>query len=133
MFELSRFFSSAIHNLKIELSKNNEHLTLFGQERGSALQAIWGNLYQTFDDVPVYSSRAERAAHLLYFIIKDHPFTDGNKRIASLLFLVQLRQDGLNLKKISDNCLVALTLLVAQSHPNQKDTMIQLIIGLLQS
>ena len=124
---------AAIHNMKIELSKNNEHLTLFGQERGSALQAILGNLDQTFDGVPLYSSCAERSAHLLYFIIKDHPFNDGNKRIASLLFLVQLRQDGLNLKKISDNCLVALTLLVAQSHPNQKDTMIQLIISLLQS
>ena len=97
------------------------------------LQSILGNLDQTFDDVPLYPSCAERAAHLLYFIIKDHPFSDGNKRIASLLFLVQLRQDGLSLKKINDNCLVALTLLVAQSHPNQKDTMIQLIIGLLQA
>lgn len=124
---------AAIHDLKVELSQNNEHLALFGQERGSALQAILGNLDQTFDGVPLYSSCAERAAHLLYFIIKDHPFNDGNKRIASLLFLVQLRQDGLNLKKISDNCLVALTLLIAQSHPNQKDTMIQLIIVLLQS
>lgn len=124
---------AAIHALKTELSQNNEHLALFGQERGSALQGILGNLDQTFDGIPLYPSCAERAAHLLYFIIKDHPFSDGNKRIASLLFLVQLRQDGLSFKKINDNCLVALTLLVAQSHPNQKDTMIQLIIGLLQA
>lgn len=124
---------AAIHILKTELSQNNEHTTLFGQERDNALQGILGNLDQTFDDVSLYPSCEERAAHLLYFIIKDHPFNDSNKRIASLLFLVQLRQDGLSLQKINDKCLVALTLLVAQSHPNQKDTMIQLIMSLLQS
>jgi prophage maintenance system killer protein len=124
---------AAVHALKIELAQHNEHLALFGQERGNALQAILGNLDQTFDGIPLYPSCEERAAHLLYFIIKDHPFNDGNKRIASLLFLVQLRQDGLSLQKINDKCLVALTLLVAQSHPNQKDIMIQLIISLFQS
>jgi len=121
----------AISTLKQKLQQDNQNLTLFGQEREQGLQAILGNLDQTFDGKRLYSSCEERAAHLLYFIIKDHPFTDGNKRIASLLFLIQLKQDELSLQKINDNCLTALTLLIAQSHPHQKDTMIRLIMSLL--
>ena len=122
-----------IEALKRELQQNKNNVSFFGQERDHALQAIFGNLDQTFDSTPVYPSCEERAAHLLYFIIKDHPFSDGNKRIASLLFLIQLKQDGLSLQKMNDTCLTALTLLVAQSHPQQKDMMIQLIMSLLQS
>ena len=121
----------AISALKQKLQQDNQNLTLFGQEREHGLQAILGNLDQTFGGNPLYSYCEERAAHLLYFIIEDHPFTDGNKRIASLLFLIQLKQDELSLQKINDNCLTALTLLIAQSHPHQKDTMVQLIMSLL--
>ncbi len=121
----------AIQNLKEDIQGKGENTTFFGQERHDALQAILGNLEQTFDGIPVYSSCEERAAHLLYFIIKDHPFNDGNKRIASLLFLIQLKQDKINTQKINDVGLTALTLLMAQSSPQQKEITIQLIMSLL--
>lgn len=78
-----------------------------------------------------------RAAHLLYFVIKDHPFTDGNKRIAALLFLEYLARNGLftladGSPRVADNAIVALTLLVAESESGQKDLMIRLIVSLLE-
>jgi len=75
----------AIQSLKNELIQKNEATMLVGLERGDGLQAIFGNLSQTFDQVPLYPSNIERAANLLYFIIKDHPFSDGNKRIGCFL------------------------------------------------
>lgn len=79
---------------------------------------------------PLYRSREEKAAHLLYFIIKDHPFLDGNKRIGSFLFLLYQRQEGMP-ATITENTLTALALLIAQSDPSVKDLMIRLVVNLL--
>jgi len=77
---------SAIESLKIDLSARNEATDLFGRERGSGLDSILNNIEQTFGGEPLYNTPEEKAAHLLYFVIKDHPFTDGNKRIGSFMF-----------------------------------------------
>lgn len=79
---------------------------------------------------PLYKSREEKAANLLYFLVKDHPFTDGNKRIGSLLFLLYLRQEGVD-HRLNPQALTALTLLIAESAPSGKDLMIRLIANLL--
>ena len=121
----------AIHVLKNLLFYKNEAGDLFGHERNNGLHAILGNLNQTFDCVALYPSRQEKAAHLIYFIIKDHPFSDGNKRIASLLFLLYLRKAQLNWQLVNNNSLVALAILIAESSPQQKESMINLIINLL--
>ena len=84
---------AAITEFKRELMKRNEAGGLFGNERGEALQGILGSIEQTMFGEPLYRSREEKAAHLLYFVIKDHPFSDGNKRIGSLLFMLYLQQE----------------------------------------
>ena len=95
-----------------------------------------GAVEQTFDGRPLYPSAQIRAAHLLYFLIKDHPFADGNKRIGTLLFLEYLRRNRLLMRpdghpRLADNAIVALALLVAESDPKQKDLMIRLVLNLL--
>jgi prophage maintenance system killer protein len=122
---------TAIELLKNELIVRGAASTLFGFERDKALESILNNITQTFDRMPLYGTNKERAAHLLYFIIKDHPFSDGNKRIGSFLFLKFLREAHLNPNLMSNNSLIALALLVAESQPNQKDLLIRLIINLL--
>ena len=122
--------SSAIAGLKADLAGRGEATSLFGQERGDALAAILGNIEQTMFGEPLYASRELKAAHLLYFIIKDHPFTDGNKRIASLLFLLYLYQESMA-RGIGDAALTALTLLVAESQPANKNLLIRLIVNLI--
>ncbi len=123
---------AAVSSLKQELAVRGEATDLFGQERGEGLSGIIGALYQTFGGEDLYPSVEEKAAHLLYFIIKDHPFSDGNKRIGSFLFILFLRLNGL-LDRISfDNkALVALALLTAASDPAQKDVLIRLVVNLL--
>lgn len=121
---------SAIESLKQELSARNEATALFGKERDGGLDSILNNIEQTFGGEALYKTPEEKAAHLLYFIIKDHPFTDGNKRIGSFMFLLYLKSQNLPIK-FNENGLVALALLVAESHPNQKDILIRLIINLL--
>ncbi len=79
---------------------------------------------------PLYRSREEKAANLLYFLVKDHPFTDGNKRIGALLFLLYLTQEGIAYR-LDPRGLTALTLLIAESAPSSKDLMIRLIVNLL--
>jgi prophage maintenance system killer protein len=79
---------SAIEMLKSELIEQDEATLLFGQERDPQVKGIFGNILQTFWGQDVYPSIEEKAAHLLYFIIKDHPFIDGNKRIGSFFFLL---------------------------------------------
>lgn len=79
---------------------------------------------------PLYRTREEKAANLLYFLVKDHPFTDGNKRIGALLFLLYLRREGLH-HDLNPQPLTALTLLIAESAPANKDLMIRLIVNLL--
>lgn len=121
---------AAIETLKKELILQNS--MLFGQERGDGLKAILGSLDQTFNGVSLYSSVEEKAAHLLYFVIKDHPFSDGNKRIGCLLFLIYLQKSGKNISSINDNALIALALLIAESQPSQKNITIELINSLLK-
>jgi len=120
----------AIAQFKRELMARKEASPLFGNPRGEALQAILGNVEQTMFGEPLYRSREEKAANLLYFVVKDHPFTDGNKRIGSLLFLLYLAQEGIE-HRLNPQALTALTLLIAESAPPNKDLMVRLIVNLL--
>jgi prophage maintenance system killer protein len=123
---------AAINSLKQELLVKREATDLFGNERSDSLAGIIGAIHQTFGGQDLYPSIEEKAANLLYFVIKDHPFTDGNKRIGSFLFLLFLQMNGLLGKKHFDNkALVALTLLTAASDPGQKDLLVRLIVNLL--
>ena len=97
---------------------------------------LLGNIEQTFGGVPLYPSVEERAAALLYFVIKDHPFVDGNKRVGSLLFVHYLEKNGRlrhpdGSQRFDANALVAIALLVAESDPRQKDVVIRLILAML--
>ncbi len=127
----------AITQLKKNVMQRHEASDLFGREKErGTLNGILGSIDQTFGGSDLYPSVEEKAAHLLYFVIKDHPFIDGNKRIASLLFIWFLEKNKLlsapdGERKINDNALVALTLLVAESNPKQKEVMIKLIINLI--
>lgn len=112
--------------------------TNFGQENGvNSLNGIVGAINQTFDGEYLYKSVEEQAANLLYLVIKDHAFIDGNKRIGSTLFVYYLNQNGIlknNLgeNKISDRALVALALLIATSNPKEKDDLIKLVVNLIK-
>lgn len=123
---------AAITTLRAELLGRGEAGDLFGQERGQHLQGILGNLDQTFGGQDLYASVEEKAAHLLYFVIKDHPFSDGNKRIGAFLFVFYLRENNLlDQSLLNDNGLVALALLIAESDPKQKDLLVRLVMNLL--
>ena len=127
----------AIHSLRADLAGRGEATSLFGQDNRQALAGILGAIEQTFDGQPLYPTAQLRAAHLLYFVIKDHPFTDGNKRIGTLLFLEFLRRNQLLLLtdgqlRIADNGMAALALLIAESAPQQKDLMTRLVMALLE-
>ncbi|WP_029408448.1 virulence protein RhuM/Fic/DOC family protein [Thiomicrorhabdus sp. Milos-T2] len=120
----------AIETLKLELISKGEATELFGKLRGNGLASALATIEQGFGDELFYPNVASRAAHLLYFIIKNHPLADGNKRSGSFLFLWYLRLNQAFLAKnieqlINDNTLVALALLVAESKPNQKELMIR--------
>lgn len=126
-----------IAGLKKELAGKGEAGDLFGQEYGEKFRAILGNIRQSFGGKELYPSTEEKAAHLLYFIIKDHPFADGNKRIASFLFVYFLDKNlylykETGEKKINDNALVALALLIAISDPDNKEVMVKIITNLLK-
>lgn len=125
-----------ISELKNNLLIKKEASELFGHERSVMLKSIIGNIHQSFAGKELYGSVEEQSANLLYFLIKDHPFSDGNKRIASFLFIVFLARNKYLLKKngekkINDNTLVALALLIAESNPDQKDVMIKLVMNFL--
>lgn len=122
----------AIAELKKTLIEKGEASELFGQLRGDGLTSALATIEQGFAHELFYPNVASRAAHLLYFVIKNHPFADGNKRIGSFLFLWYLRVNQHLLAKpveqlINDNTLVALALLVAESLPDQKELMIRLV------
>jgi prophage maintenance system killer protein len=126
-----------IVKLKGELSKKKEASDLFGRERDGSFEGVIKGLYQTFAKKELYKSLEDKAAHLLYLIIKDHPFSDGNKRIASFLFVYFLDVSDFLFKKsgerkINDNALAALALLVAESDPKEKEMMIKIITTLIQ-
>ena len=120
----------AISDFKRDLALRGEASPLFGNPRDEMLRSILGNIEQTMFGEPLYKNRGEKAAHVLYFIIKDHPFTDGNKRIASLLFLIYLEQETVD-HSVNPQALTALALLIAESEPSSKDVMIRLIVNLL--
>jgi prophage maintenance system killer protein len=122
--------------LKAALLAKNEASALFGSEREHGLSAILGNLGQSVFGEAAYPTLESRAAHLLYFIVKDHPFSDGNKRIGAFLFAGFLHRNGRLFDAedhpcINDICLAALSLLVAQSRPEEKDTLILLIMNMI--
>lgn len=128
----------AISELKTDLKSKKEASDLFGNQRDKSFEGIIANLYQTFGGEKLYPSIEDKAAHLLYFIIKDHPFTDGNKRIGAFLFILFLSNNAYLFKsngerKINDNALVALALLIAESNPMQKDVMIKLVMNFLNN
>lgn len=123
---------TAIAQLKANLIAKGEATELFGQVRGDGLASAIAGIEQGFGDELFYPNVASRAAHLLYFVIKNHPLADGNKRTASFLFLWYLRLNQRLLARpvellINDNTLVALALLVAESLPAQKALMVRLV------
>lgn len=120
----------AIATLKVNLMDKGEASPLFGNERDQALSGILGNIEQTFGGESLYGSVEEKAAHLLYFVIKDHPFSDGNKRIGCLLFILYLNLQGIDFG-LNENGMVALALLTAESNPDQKDLIVKLITNLI--
>ena len=122
--------TGAIIRFKEELMERREASALFGNLRGDGLAGILGSIEQTMFGESLYRSREEKAAHLLYFIVKDHPFTDGNKRIGSLLFLLYLKQENVE-HELNPQAVTALTLLIAESAAAAKDLMVRLIMNLL--
>ena len=126
----------AIEELKKKLIEKQEASDLFGKQRDDGFKSLLKSVVQTFGGEYLYSTIEEQAAHLLYFVIKNHPFADGNKRIGAFLFVwfLQLNKHLLrknNEAKINDNALVALALLVAQSDPAHKEMFIKLVINLV--
>ena len=122
---------------QIQLVKNTHgNSELFGLEKDDSFQSSLATIYQTFDGKDLYPSIEEKAANLLYLITKNHSFVDGNKRIAALMFLYFLERNGILVdrfgnKRIADNALVALTLMIAVSSPEEKETMVKVIVNLI--
>jgi len=118
------------------LGKQTKFEGLFGREKDDSFKGSLENIYQTFDGQDLYTTTEEKAAHLLYFVVKNHSFTDGNKRIAAFIFVWFLERNALlygpdGEKTVSDSTLVALTLMIAQSHPTEKDMMVKVVVNLL--
>ncbi len=131
-----KFVLPMIEKIRVELMEKKEASELFASERDGSFQGILKTIYQTFGGKELYSSLEEKAAHLLYFIIKDHPFSDGNKRVGAFLFVLFLQLNGIlnrtnGERKINDNTLVALALLIAESDPKEKEVMVALTTNLL--
>lgn len=126
----------AITELKRQLIAKKEATELFGNEKDDSFKSSLRSIVQTFGRQYLYPSIEEQAAHLLYFVIKNHSFSDGNKRIGAFLFIWFLEKNKHRFKqngevKINDNGLTALALLVAQSHPEEKELMVKLIVNLI--
>jgi prophage maintenance system killer protein len=123
---------NALYNFKEELRKKKQATEIFGQERNKdAVNGIVGSVFQSFGGKDVYSSTEEKSAHLLYFIIKNHPFVDGNKRSAAFSFVWFLRKASILKLAFTPEALTALTILMAESNPKDKDKMIKLVLLLL--
>ena len=128
-------YNEAIHHILIA-KRTYGNSELFGNEKDESFKSSIASIYQTFDGNDLYPSIEEKAANLLYFVTKNHSFTDGNKRIAALLFLYFLERNGILMdergnKRIADNTLVALTLMIAVSKPDEKDTMTKVVVNLI--
>jgi prophage maintenance system killer protein len=122
--------------IEIVLSMKAGFGGLFGLEKDKGFASALGAIYQTFDGEELYPSIEEKAANLLYFIIKNHAFIDGNKRIGAALFVVFLAANGAlyradGSKRLADNALVALTLLIAEARPEERETIITVIVSLI--
>lgn len=132
-FELT--YESAVKAVK-ELRKKFGSSGLFGVERDKSFKSSIVSIYQTFSGKDLYPSVEEKAANLLYFIVKNHSFIDGNKRIAASIFLWFLERNRLlykedGAKRIADNALVALTLMIAESDPSERDIILKLVVNLI--
>lgn len=128
--------TAAVASLKSDLIAKGQASSLFGMERQEGLASLLGNIDQTVLGEPAYPTLESRAAHLLYFVIKNHPFSDGNKRSGALLFVDFLHRNGRlfhadGTPVINDVGLAALSLLVAESKPTDKDVLIRLIQNML--
>lgn len=124
--------NGALQELKKDLIKRKEATEIFGQERDKdSVTGIVGNVLQSVFGKNVYPSVEEKAAHLLYFMVKNHPFVDGNKRSGAFAFVWFLRQVGLLRASLTPEALTALTLLLAESNPTDKDKMIGLVLLLI--
>jgi prophage maintenance system killer protein len=126
----------ALERLKVQLIQRGEATELFARDRGDGLAALLGNLDQSVFGEPAYATVEAKAAHLLYFVIKNHPFLDGNKRSGAFLFIDFLNRNARLVDEagqpiINDIGMAALALLVAESAADQKDTMIRLILNML--
>ena len=122
--------------MKKQLIAKNEATELFGNEKDQGFRSSLQSIVQTFGGQYLYPSIEEQAAHLLYFVIKNHSFSDGNKRIGAFLFIWFLEKNKHRFKKsgelkINDNGLTAIALLVAQSKPEEKELMVKLICNLI--
>jgi len=110
--------------------------SLFGNEKDDSFKGSIGTIYQSFGGTEFYPTIEEKAANLLYFVVKNHSFSDGNKRIAAYLFVWFLEKNGIlyredGSKRIADNALVALTLMIAESKPDEKDMMVKVVVNLI--
>lgn len=133
IFELS--YSEAKKQIQ-HVKQTHGNSELFGLEKDKSFKSSLATIYQTFDGKDLYPSIEEKAANLLYLITKNHSFTDGNKRIAALLFLYFLERNGILFdsfgnKRIADNALVALTLMIAVSKPEEKEIMVKVVVNLI--
>lgn len=129
---------SAIDELRNNLLAKWESNDIFGNEKDESFSGILSTIVSTYDGAYLYPTIEEQAAHLLYFVIKDHPFTDGNKRIGAFLFIWFLEKNRHRFKKsgevkINDTGLTTLALLIAQSDPREKEMMIRLVINLINT
>lgn len=133
----TREFEELIAKTKQELISKNEATQLFGQKVDAKFESSIATVYQSFEGQDLYPSLEEKSANLLYLVVKNHGFVDGNKRIGSILFVYYLAKNNFLYRangepKIDQNTLVALALLVAQSNPNDKEILIKLITKLIQ-
>ena len=128
-------YENAMHEIEI-LREKFGGSALFGNEKDESFKSSIGQIYQTFSGVELYPSVEEKAAMLLYLVTKNHSFSDGNKRIAATLFLWFMNNNGIlyhknGSKRIADNTLVALTLMIAESRTEEKDVMVKVVVNLI--
>ncbi|MEN6357294.1 MAG: virulence protein RhuM/Fic/DOC family protein [Armatimonadota bacterium] len=126
----------AVDAMADRMRQDGKEPGLFGREKDESFKSSLAAIYQTFGGEDLYPSIEEKAAHLLYFITKNHSFSDGNKRIAAAIFLWFLDANGLlytesGQKRLGDNALVALTLMIAESKPQHKDVITKIIVNLI--